>query len=471
MASEYPSLKFVTAPDNAATVLLDLFDDNPSGGAAPRSVLTEGFSLGVPELEGDPDAIDPLYGPREVTVPVEVRGSKAQALALLSSLSRILLTGYSGGFIPGLWLRVQVTASTQPVWFRLLRPEPADLSWDNVYTDAGIPIPDRWQVTMTLPAEAFGYGAVETLSVQTVNNDPTSGTNPMRIVLPTLKGDAPAPLRVQMVASVSTGATDTGLVLASHASTSTTPAPLNVAIGSSDGLTAGSGVGAGMAGGGSIGGSHRIVDTTVSPTMTARLTGSTPTARPGRYRAYLRTLATATHLSYAQLSVNGVIGATVPVSLLVPTQWQWIDLGLFTMPLSVPAKVADQGPNQASSFVLKMANGAGNSTSVTLDHLLFVPVSLSDTVESRVLMLGQTTNATTDTVAVDGDTDEAWNYVTATGAPKSQAGWRGTSPVAVPGCTNSLFLMRVVGSQGDTIGLTTATAVSYYPRYLNAPEA
>lgn len=127
----FPLVKFVDSPKPTAAVR---FDFNVESSDAPRRVGGEGFTLGVPTLEGDPDAVEVSYGWRELLVPHRVNGSKQSALAVLSTLSRELLR-------PTNWLLVQLDALTAPVWFKTYRTAPAALSLDRVYvnTETGEP--------------------------------------------------------------------------------------------------------------------------------------------------------------------------------------------------------------------------------------------------------------------------------------------------------------------------------------------
>lgn len=81
--SNYPLVKFVDSPAVGATVRLDLNDGSVS---APRRVEAD-FDLGVPTLEGDPDAVGQVFGFRSPRFTVQVKGTKANALAFVSALS------------------------------------------------------------------------------------------------------------------------------------------------------------------------------------------------------------------------------------------------------------------------------------------------------------------------------------------------------------------------------------------------
>src|SRR5690606_25467025 len=116
----YPLVQLVDTPEETAEVL---FDFN-TGWAAGNHVRAPGFTLGVPQIEGDPDAIGVEYGPRAVTFTGDIVGPRAETLTALAQLSRLLLRSKPG------YLMFQLDATVPPLWLELLRPEPRDLSFD-----------------------------------------------------------------------------------------------------------------------------------------------------------------------------------------------------------------------------------------------------------------------------------------------------------------------------------------------------
>lgn len=473
MASSYPSVKLVTEPnDSTSTVLLDLYDTAPSGGAAPRAVLVEEFSLGAPSLEGEPDAIDPLYGLREITVPIEVSGTKGQTLALLSSLSRILLTGYTGAFAPGLWLRFQVASTTTPAWFRLLRPQPSDLGWDYVYTQAGAPVTDRYRVNVTLPAEPFAFGPLETLSGFTLNYDPTAGSNPMSVPLGaagTIKGDAPAPARIESNPVSTSGVTTSTSLFVLH-STPSAIGTVNCAVGTGDGLTAGTDMGAGAAVANMVGGSNRTISFATNAAMVSRLTGSTPSLTPGKYKVVGRVTPAAGSTFALQLTINSVVGLTARAAGTggVTYQERWVDLGDFSVPTVVPRNKFTGGSNTYSlDLAAQRLSGAGT---LGIDHLLFIPLYQKPTIDARAVV--KSIGFTTQVAILDGDTEEAW-LTTGGNLAAGSNEFSGSCPRVVPGAVNVLWIVPQLSSTeaGNLLTNTASVTVRYYPRYLTVPES
>jgi hypothetical protein len=133
---------------------------------ATANVHADGFTIGVPELTGEVDAIDPLYGERIVSFTCAMTGTKPQVAASQSALARLLLAPGQG------WLRVRVTPTSRLLFFRTYRPQPGDLSFDLIQTTS-VNKSERWELKVDLPCEPFAYGERITQSTQTVSGDPT----------------------------------------------------------------------------------------------------------------------------------------------------------------------------------------------------------------------------------------------------------------------------------------------------------
>src|SRR5690606_37130029 len=203
----YPKIRFVDAPEASAVVRFDFNADDPGADAA-TAVLADDFSLGAPTLRGEPGESGRFYDPRQMSLPVQVHGSKVLALKVQQRLAREVLR-------PDNWLMVQLNADTEPVWLRTFQSQPNPLNFDLVfvegYNDAR---EDHWRIPLTLDAEPFAVGSEVTLDLGTVLNNPTLASGGSVIELPEIKGDAPAPLNV-LVSSASN--TMRGLAVASVA--------------------------------------------------------------------------------------------------------------------------------------------------------------------------------------------------------------------------------------------------------------
>lgn len=474
---QYPRAQFVSGPSPDATVLYDFNDDTTYTGVRTW-VLEDGWSIGVPSLEGFLDGVGAEYGPRTLTFTQAVDGSKAHALAKHSALARQILRD-------GNWLLFQLSAATNPVWFHTYRTQPGELSFGQVASGAG---KDRWRIAVQLTAEPFALGARVILPSVEVTNDPAASTNPMGFLLPAIVGDAPAPLRISAAFSAAMDVHDIAWTVV--------PVPADYApivwpIGTGDSFTAGTDTGAGVADAAFSGGSYRAVTFATDGDLATRLSG--PVAGPvppGRYRVYARvartnldstyTLRLGTHDAVFGDSVDGAETVTVSPSsdgVTGPTHATYVDLGVRSYPSHL-TELDVTGLNYTPQIALQVARTAGTGN-LNLDCLILVPVTLkgiegaASTLTSEFPVFGPRSD---DEYAMwDGDL-EAFVRKNGVGAVDSsvQPINRGGFPVAVPGATNALHLITQTRTREgffgatapDTIASTTDVAISYHPRFL-----
>lgn len=487
----YPLVKFVDAPDPAANVR---YDCNRVGedGVASRLVMAEGFTLGTPTLEGDPDAVGTSFGLRAPSFTQRVKGSKAEALAALSSLSRELLR-------PTNWVLVQVDAFTSPIWLKTYRAEFAPLSLAEVYVNvrSGDPVlvPDTWEIAVPLLADAFAYGARETLDSVTVTQAP-DGTNPMQVLLPAIKGDAPTPLRVVFTPQSGNAEDGSSWLLANLAGDGLESPVID--IGTGDGFTAGSGTAAASADVLYFGDSYRAVTVSSGANLVERLSGTLPVAPPpGRYKVLLRcqtatTTATKPYLFALSIhrefadptyhtSVQQIVNPEDSASAIFFRGW--VDLGDFAFPpgVNMPSSAVDPGfgTDVAADFSLKIGTADESAGSINIDAIKLIPLD-GQSVENTTLLAAtfgfapifEDVRAT-----FDGDTEAYWATYMVTGNqyPGTPA-LRGGFPVADPlAAENLLVLMATdhgaavsgIGTSVTTKGVVVDLIASYHPRYLH----
>lgn len=470
----YPDIRLVDAPAATAATLLD-FNDTA---ATPYRDVVDDFSPGAPSPDGDPDAIDPLYGEREVSFTFRIKGTKPQATALLSTLARRLLLG------PG-WLRFQLTESDEVRYYRILRANPGDVSMENIQTTSTTKA-EWWMLAVSLPCEPFSYGERTVLSAITINNDPAAGTNPCRAVLPAILGDAPAPLRIAMNpsnAAVLSGFRHMFSVLSTN---TTVPGPIVWQVGGTDGWTAGTDTAASSADSASSGGTRRLVSFATDATMATRLSGSAPASLPaGKYKVLVRVARTDTSSTFAMRFGQSVAfsyryGDTAVMDRAPSTangHATWVDLGEFQHPFGHNAPRGQEGfaatPDVA--FQAQRLTGAG---SMSVDAFLLVPVDSNDTIQSKTLfaefnLFGIDVNGGYG--VFDADEEAVWAFsqfgVAANGTVSESVG---KFPTAIPGAVNTLHMLQQVNARrpffnADTPDLITASTVltiSYHPRYL-----
>lgn len=454
----YPEIKLVDAPTSSATVL---FDFNDVTATPKREVHADDFTIGVPELVGDVDAVDPLYGERVVSFTCAMTGTKPQVAAAQSALARRLLASGQS------WLWVRMTATSRLLFFRTYRPQPGDLSFELVQTvQAGKA--ERWELEVDLPCEPFAYGERVTQSTQTISNDPTvsAGSNPMRIVLPSIVGDAPTRLRLALSPSAATGFNRYMLV---NQASATLRTAVGRGIGTADGLT----VGTDAATTGTVnaslfvGGSYREVTFATNATLVTRLSGAFPSVGPGRYRIMLRASMNGTYQIQASSYRDG------PLRAIGGSSVTWINLGDFEMPPGRPSASTDLGPDVAPPFSLRIARTSGSS--MLLDYLLLVPLQAADTAGCEVLTVADSyTYNSAQTMTWDGDQELAWMKTTATGMLYFPTGTpqelSGTFPIGRPGSQHVMTLFRnaSVTAEGEDASPASSMSVtvSYFPRFL-----
>lgn len=174
----WPRLRFVDAAEVSANVRYDL----NSGPSAP---LADGWSMGVPSLDGDPDALGVEWGRRTLSFTQRVYGEREDALSHLNRLRRELYRRRN-------WLLVQLGPSSAPVWLRTYRSASGALDFEHVYNDDR---PDYWTLGMEIAADAWAVGETVSFGLEYSLN-PFAGTDRLGVWLPPIQGEVATPLRV-----------------------------------------------------------------------------------------------------------------------------------------------------------------------------------------------------------------------------------------------------------------------------------
>lgn len=470
----YPDIRLVDAPSASAATLLDFNDTT----ATPYRDVVDDFSPGSPSPDGEPDSIDPLYGNREVSFTFRIKGTKAQAATLLNTLSRRLLAG------PG-WLRWQLTASDIVKYYRILRANPGDVSMENI-TSLSTTKAEWWSIAVSLPCEDFSYGERETMSAITISNDPTSGTNRCRAVLPTVLGDAPTALRIQMNPSTSNVLSGYRHMFSVQSSNSSVAGPIVWPVGGTDGWTAGTDTAASSTDAAAPGGNKRVVSFATNATMATRLSGNAPASLPaGKYKILVWVSRSDTSSTFAMRLGQSRAGSfyygdTAVMDRAASTATghsTWVELGEFQHPFGHVAPAGFEGFAFAPSIAFQAQRLSGAGT-MSVAGFLLIPVDSNDTIQSRTLyaefnLFGIDVNGGTGTF--DGDNEVVWtiNQFGFAGngtTPELQ----GSFPVAVPGAVNTLHMLQQVNGRvpafsvdnPDSVSATSVLTISYHPRYL-----
>lgn len=467
----YPLIQFVSDASTSATLRYDFHAKNASYETRPLG--GDGLDLGTPSFTGDPDSAGAEYGYRRLSLTQRIVGTKTEAMSRMTTLARELLRAQN-------WLKVQVDATAPVRYFKTYRTEPGSLSLEHIET-AG-----AWDIVVPLVADPFAYGARETLSPITINNDPVAGTNPCRAVLPTILGDAPAPLRILMNPGNATGLYGFRHMFAVHATTDSPAGPVTWAVGGTDGWTAGTDTAASSADATMSGGNRRVVSFATVATMATRISGSAPAALPaGKYKVLVRVarsdLDSTFGLRFGQnVAFSYRYGETVAFDRAASTavgHAAWVDLGDFQHPYGHLVPAGQEGGAATPDVSLQAERRTGTG-SLYLDAFLLVPLETTTTIQNRLLFSEQNLGAIDSGAATgtwDGDWEGAWSF-NQFGVANSDfvAELQGQFPAVVPGATNTLHMLQQVNGRRpffgqdnpDIITGTSVLTLSYYPRYL-----
>lgn len=474
----YPQVQFVAAPEDGAAVLFDFNND------LDAAIEDGTFSLGTPEILGDPDGLGVQYGPRTIAFDLLLHGTRGAALAAQAELARTFMLRRRG------WLRIRLDELSTPLWARTYTPTPGELDFSMVLLE---PDADTWRIGVQVAAEPFVRTERIELGEWIVSNDPAAATNPMSIAVPAILGDAPAPLRIDAAFSDSKDQSD---ILWSCAAVPAGYAPQFRVIGGTDGLVAGADTSNVTTGASAFsGGNYRLVTFASTPGMATRLSGTISSIPAGRYQVFLRAardnLTGTFAYRFGRGGVYGEVTSGSPVSVFgrgadasQMFHTTWVDLGAFDLPL--PRGVTDMASVDGVPDILIQAQRLTSGSYAILDALLFVPIDIysvttlepwekSDTLVSEFSWHGPG-KVINDRQVWDGDTESsvrksAAGALDATVSPVN----RGKFPTVRPGVNNHLTLIQQVrlssGSLGgvdntDELSHVTNVRLSYQPRWL-----
>lgn len=464
----WPRIALVASPDASAAVLYEFNVD------LTRDVAHAGFDLGAPQWSGEPGQSGGMDGYRTIRFTHWL--DNPAALSALPTLGP-LLTSASG------WLLIQLRDGAAPRWARVWRSSPGVMSWDRLMMSDAMTVFGRHGVDIALTADPYLVGEQLTLAnAVTVNNDPASGTNPCRLVLGAVVGDAPAPAIVTVTPASPASAFTYYQWLASVHSGPTQRTPVVWQIGTGDGFTAGTDTGGGVADSTYSGGSYRSVSFSTVSSQAERLSGSTPAALvPGLYKVLIRVARSDTSSKFSlafgisdTVTFKTIYGATKYMDRATTTSVgfaTWVDLGDFQWPVGVEIADAALLTNTAPSISLLGSRTSGTGA-IRLDCLMLIPLETVDTLDATTLVDSFTGGAPT-TVTWDGETERVWGAGASNTAALMFQSVRGGFPEVAPG-TSVLTLLRQVDSGSvtntidnpDSIVSTTSVTVKYRPRWL-----
>lgn len=438
------SWKFVDSISASPTTLLDLHNGAPfyvAEWAAPPPAVRG--SSGV----SSDGSIEPStsFEDRTLQVLLDMQSVDADAVAVaFQALAKMLLAPR--------WLRYLPPTATKPVFFRTRACTPAEIEEFRL-----IAVRNK-QVRIDLPAEPFGYGLAVTDEV-VVNNDPTNATNGMRFTIADVKGDVPAPLRLDL--SVTSGwlaipkafmiqaGTYGQLHNAAAAWVPPPAAPTDVTTVNDSSA---------------IGGTKSVLAAGSSPAYgNVDLTFADVT--PGDYRVLLRFTSPAgarraclmQRVGSYELNPTGLQPITYQSG-----QFSWVDLGVVRLPFSTRRATEWDAP-AASSATIRAVFERSTTDALTIDHAVLVPVPGGDRSVGRFLQASTPTDAELSAV-VDGRSEQVWSHIS-DGRDMLWSLSGGGFPQVVPGVPNQIVLAYAPAVYNPRT-MPTTVAWSYNPRYL-----
>lgn len=347
------------------------------------------------------------------------------------------------------WLRYTPRDSSSPVFFRTFPCSPEEIQqWA---------MADGAQVVVTIPADPFGYGLPES-GAATVVNDPTQ-PNGMRFVLDDVKGDVPAPLRMEMAFSWLWGSSSSRYAIGVS---STTHPWLNH--GSAMGPSGSGWTASTQSDPSAIGGSYRRM-TGASGAASAPFEVAFTDVMPGEYRLIAR----ARSSSAASFTAVSHRLDSVGVSAPLRSVWSWVDLGVVRLPPRSalgstwsPAVAADH----AFFIHATAANPAG--ATIDVDHVVAIPAPGADDSLGHLGIFGVAGNFDPMEIAgvtIDPMADAAFSVYG--GATMRTWSAVGGFPTVVPGQSNQVTTWAAYDTDGDDSKTRTISIDwSYHPRYL-----
>lgn len=470
----YPLCKFVDAPNVGAAVLFDF--NLGSWATGDTWLMHDGFSLGAPTLEGDPDAYGVQYGFRTLSFAIVLEATYADAAKVSAQLARVLVAKRST------WLLFQLTPLAAPVWFKTYRTTPEVITFDYV-SNVGDTGKSLWGLAVTLAADPFAYGAQVNLPAVTVVNNPFTAGG-CYFTTPTILGDAPAPAVVQVSPSAATaGKTFLVSAIAQEAGAPSTGAPTAV---SAQGLQANSDAGAWVVDATQPAGGYVPVSFATSTQLVPRVTDVTTHLPVGKYRVLVSVSSITTSPGSFPLalyrSTFAFAGEQVIFdrSVTSATAWSgWADLGVVTVPFG--ANMGDR-VTVASTLAQISVRAARDSAAgaLRIGALLYVPLETPWSLSSRSFYarFGTTGLTASQTGEWDGENFASLTKASLPARVVSES-WAplasGGLPELVPGCTNTITVLQQTNVSApdqpanwnsDDIAATVVVGVSYRPRWL-----
>ena len=367
-------------------------------------------------------------------------------------------------------LKVQLQGMTSPVFFRTFSsPQYSAAVLRHLLMNGST-------IGLSLLAEPFAVGLIDSLGSFTINSDPASGTNPKYADITGVDGDVEAPLLI-----TAPGSSVAGTASLFSVRRGGTPANMpflqqleSVTQGTDTVVQSNS---ASYSGSGSN--STRTLFGTTT-TLAKRLSFSWPPGTAsidsrGTYRVFARvgcTVNTDDFTLQLRFGNRGIQNDSVAVINFNATATM-VDLGLIQIPVGMdPVTLGPTGvPLKVSPSAIPIELWASRdvgSGSLIWDYLLFVPA------DDRLAIAtwGSHPSPSSITYVLDGYADMIYGLDSSGQvADIGLASLAGDVPFVQPNTTNRLFLIRDVNliaaaGTADPVTGSVAVGLSYYPRYL-----
>lgn len=466
----YPILRLVDAPTLDARIRFD-FHDRFAAQLHKTWVDSVAFTLGSPVLLGDAGAVGVGYGPRNPSFTAVLEGPKFRALELLSALSREVLRAES-------WLMFQLDEGTFPVWARLYRTQPEDLSFDQVVVDDRDPNrPDKWRIGLLMTADPFLYGQRVVLPQVTVGNS-DDDTNFLRVELPEIVGDTYADLRVTVEMTNDTYEAGVGSAWLLAVCSGDGPQPLLSPIGPpADEWGVVSGTAAEATSSDYLNDYYLQLDLAAGD---AEIQGLLTDVARGRYKILAHATgipdATEVTFTFGQWVAAGVVWSEPVVRIVDGQEYggrSWVDLGTHSFPFGqrLPPDVT------TPVFDVDIRLALSGTSTIRLDELILIPVDGDGTDTATIL------SSTLTYWGAGGDRTATWDGDAAAGGAvwvvngsgqllDSTVQDRGGYPKADPASdVNELWVFPTNAGLAAASAVTSRNAewtvdVSYHPQHL-----
>lgn len=440
------------------------------------------YNWSAPPVKNEGPILQPDRHPgRVIDFDLNVDAASADAnSAALQAAVRLIQRGEA-------WLKFQKAGATSPVFFKL---RPSDLTSVTEFWT----LPGDRQVHVALLADPYAWG-VQVTGSATIQNDPSTGTNRMQLVMPTIQGDVPTPLHL----SFNTVTPEHKILWASESNlfgaVAATPIWKDLTTLAIDTTPFSSWTVSDVADSSAIGGTRRAIAKSNSATPYLFVPTDNPaqtwTPLPvGEYRVMVRAIGARVDtqlLFFNQAPKNGslytyeeaVAYATVGASPAASGHHDWFDLGVVSLPGGAPPDDILSGlANAPTTAVWSLGVYSEVATTISLDSIVLIPAGRSGVI-TRHGTVSFADTFTSKAVTVDGINHRRF----AAGQPLLTPGvtvpvppldLTGATPLVSPGATaaNCLTFFATVANgvndrADDSKTLSTTLTWRYYPLYVN----